>query len=373
MAYEHDLNRCVVWAICKLFQEGEAALRHAARGFPPDVDKDLLYYVFSEVAAQSMVNTLLHHAAEHACLEVVQFLVSKKFTMLHAKNLNCDTPLHLAAREGHLDVCRVLVNAGALTKAKNNQKLTPADLASQQEHTAVYSFLESRQNLTTVRGGTGDALPAALEDTRPITKVDWYKIDLPGFAGRVGAIHSLLAITVSSSEGSHTYVLEKAAVARVVGQDSPEQVKNGVHVSHWLDVVPNVEHDPIHILDAESVINNTGTNSFCMRTLHNIAVELGPYNVATCNCHHAALAVYNACATQAAQVPRIPNTILVFTCRMLQGVGVDVATSESAISRSNGTSRSGCISQSTEADGRSMCLVDDDFFAPHDYRWTLHH
>mmetsp|Transcript_91406 Transcript_91406/g.167748 ORF Transcript_91406/g.167748 Transcript_91406/m.167748 type:complete len:678 (-) Transcript_91406:96-2129(-) len=334
------LRRDVVNALCTLFQYGTQALRPVVSAFV-NVDPEALDQAFAIVAEQSVCSTLLHHAAEHACLPVVKFLVTKRYTLLHAKNSASDTPLHLAAREGHMDVCRVLVSAGALTKVKNFRKLTPADLASQQGHTAVFSFLESRQNLTTVRGGTGNALSVALEDQRPIIKVEWYKIALPGVAGSLGAIHSLLAITVGGPEESHTYVIEKAAVARAEGsQDDQELSKNGVHVSHWLDVVPNVEHDPMYVLDLPEIQNNTGTPDFCMRVLRDIAVNLGPYNVATCNCHHAALEVYNACAVESSRVPRIPNSLLVLGARLLQGVGVDVGTSESAVSRSESRSTS---------------------------------
>ena len=62
-----------------------------------------------------------------------------------------------------------------------------------------------------------------------------------------------------------------------------------------------------------------------MKSLHQIASErLGPYNVATANCHHAALAVFNDCVVTAAQVTSLPNSELVAAARFLQIIGIDV-------------------------------------------------
>ena len=42
---------------------------------------------------------------------------------------NGGTPLHYAARFGHLDACRVLIQGGVLKDPKNNDGKTPFDLA----------------------------------------------------------------------------------------------------------------------------------------------------------------------------------------------------------------------------------------------------
>ena len=45
------------------------------------------------------------------------------------KSHNGGTPLHYAARFGHLDTCRVLIQGGVLKNPKNNDAKTPFDLA----------------------------------------------------------------------------------------------------------------------------------------------------------------------------------------------------------------------------------------------------
>ena len=41
-----------------------------------------------------------------------------------------DTPLHIAASHGHLEVVKILLEAGANVNAKNNSGMKPEDLAS---------------------------------------------------------------------------------------------------------------------------------------------------------------------------------------------------------------------------------------------------
>jgi hypothetical protein len=215
----------------------------------------------------------------------------------------------------------------------------------------------------------GDALADAIADTRPISRVEWHTIPLPGITGYLGGVHSLLAITVGIAEGKrpskndqddhchHTYVIEKAALIRGTVENDPEQFKNGVHVSHWVDVLPNVENDALYTLGAEDITNNTGTDSFSMRTLRDICVDLGPYDVGGMNCHHAAIAVYNACAKRTSQVPCIPNSFLTSAAWCLAAVGVDVRNSGSASIQSTSISaQSESISVSVPMQSTSASL-----------------
>ncbi|KAL6342309.1 hypothetical protein AAG906_007523 [Vitis piasezkii] len=58
-------------------------------------------------------NTILHIASEFGKIECVNWILDfpSSSSLLQRPNLNEDTPLHLAAREGHLDVVKALINA----------------------------------------------------------------------------------------------------------------------------------------------------------------------------------------------------------------------------------------------------------------------
>ena len=188
---------------------------------------------------------------------------------------------------------------------------------------------------------------------------------------RAGAIHSLLAITVGSSESdAHTYVLEKAAVARrklssandshgaaskpvlddamlrreeatdalLLRQEEAreEATRNGVHLSDWLEVAPNIAHAPRAVLAHDEL-----RQGLTMRQLREIALNTGPYDVIESNCHHAVLAVFNACAIESRKEPRIPNHRHVAIMRVLKRrLGIDVTNSEASVARSGSTHNS---------------------------------
>lgn len=297
---------------------------------------DLQEHSSAIAAALGEGDSLLHYATSIGDLDLVRFLVSRhRNVLLHATNVNEDTALHLAAEGGHLKICRSLIDAGALIKAKNKLQDKPVDLAYARGHMDVVEDFQARENLTTIRGGTGDALYDALEDTRPVVGVEWYTIAMPGVVGLVGGIHSLLAVTVGrAGESTHTYVIEKAARVRGDDHGDPEMYRNGVHVSNWLDVVSNVDGHPIHTLERCDIFNNSGKPVLCMNVLREIAIDLGPYDVSTSNCHHACLAMYNVCAQDCLRVPSIPNSFLVWCSSVLRTVGLDVAASNSVASGS---------------------------------------
>lgn len=63
---------------------------------------------------------------------------------LHVRNIYGDTPLHLAAREGHIRGIKILLNQGARF-SKNNYGHTPIDLAKFSQYTKIVRMLEGQK------------------------------------------------------------------------------------------------------------------------------------------------------------------------------------------------------------------------------------
>jgi hypothetical protein len=199
---------------------------------------------------------------------------------------------------------------------------TAEDLARQGNYFGLASALGS--TTTALDVSMGDVFAAVINDRRPVQSVEWFTLSMPGVRGAAGIKHSTLAFTVGSAgEEPHKYMMEKASVLGPL--HNREQFKNGVFVSNWNDSSDKfVNERPIHALSLENMKNNSTKASLCMRTLREIAVELGPYHVATCNCHHMAMAVYNACAKQDFQVQEMPNATLTSLAVFFAARGLDL-------------------------------------------------
>ena len=52
-----------------------------------------------------------------------------------------ETALHLAARNGHLDVCRFLIQSGAEKNLRNIYEQSPLNLAAEQRHLKMVVLL----------------------------------------------------------------------------------------------------------------------------------------------------------------------------------------------------------------------------------------
>ena len=92
-----------------------------------------------------MAGTALHYAALCGFLTIVKFLVVGHSQEVYARGFSHGlTSLHLASREGHVEVARFLVGCGADARAQDNNWSTPLHLASEKGHLEVVRFLIER-------------------------------------------------------------------------------------------------------------------------------------------------------------------------------------------------------------------------------------
>jgi ankyrin repeat protein len=85
--------------------------------------------------------TALHYAAANGDGDIIRLLLEKS-AYIDAESPNKTTPVMMAARAGHLDVVKQLMEAGADISLKNDQGLTAADFAIKNEHPEIAEILK---------------------------------------------------------------------------------------------------------------------------------------------------------------------------------------------------------------------------------------
>eukprot|EP00440_Ansanella_granifera_P001766 gb/GFBE01001904.1/.p1 GENE.gb/GFBE01001904.1/~~gb/GFBE01001904.1/.p1 ORF type:complete len:566 (+),score=112.49 gb/GFBE01001904.1/:1-1698(+) len=220
------------------------------------------------------------------------------------------------------------MDLGASAKVKNKAGKSPTDLAHDFGFEDMIDLFRGREQFDTVRGGNGNAYVEACNDLRVVRRVEWHTIPLPGMVGNIGGEHSLLAVFVRGEIDGDTcaYTIEKARARTKANGADEDFCKHGVFVSHWREVAPNMTSPPLHLLEEHELQSSDLT----IAKLRQIAVDMGPYNVAKSNCHHAAMMLYNTCAAADYQLAAMPNQLLTSTAFLLSLAGVDVANVGSA-------------------------------------------
>merc|ERR1712232_409805 len=116
----------------------------------------------------------------------------------------------------------------------------------------------------------------------------------------------------------------KAASSGNLAEDEP-WAENGIYISHWKDVAPTITTRPIHTLMANDVASPAIKPKLNLPVLREVALEMGPYDIATCNGHHMALAIFNHCAARKQQIAKMPNELHTWAASVLRtlGLGMD--------------------------------------------------
>jgi len=295
-----------------------------------------LTYFDIRTEVSHMLRLLMLSAARGPWLNVIQSLHHHRGRLLESKDQYGNRPLHLAASAGHWDACSTLLALGARVSTTNKSNKTAAQVAKESDQDACFQLLDGAKHFISQRGGSGDAWRVAKEDARPVTGVWWYTFPLAGFVGSVGGKHSLLAVKVGTERDEADYVLEKASCH----DEEKDDIKNGVYISHWADVLLVLEDhaECKWELKKEDLVDTFNLNGadckLTIASLREAAVNDGPYDAVTCNCHHAALKIYNLCAKEDKHIAEgsLPNGWLMKAADVLKRVGLDVCQSRGSVS-----------------------------------------
>lgn len=264
----------------------------------------------------------------------------------------CPNLLFPAAMVGNLPLCKRLIEDAAASPFQTNSMFNePVKLAAARGHTQVVAYLESQiRSMGAERAGAGGEFEAGMNDTGTILEVEWYA---PTMEGRWLGRHSFLRVVVQCYDGSlHNYVLEKWQHPFY----TVDQFKNGVAISAWDEVSRKFHAEKPRRRLTQSELKHPALR---VRDVRDAMVALGPYDLLSNNCHHAALAGFNHCAQQ--EVSDDPNRLLAGAARLLKSWRIlDVrdgelescaSTSGGSASASGGSaSTSGSNSQSSGSD-----------------------
>ena len=270
-----------------------------------------------------------------------------------------NTLLHKAAAIGWRETCEVLVDfAGLSLRAQNHAGQRPLALA---KNRAVDKFLRSRMCFQQTRFGHGNAYNQMVRDDGKVNEVAWYTVPLPGAAGHLGGLHSIIVVTTISDAGrpSTTYILEKANAAGV----APHQ-KHGIFVgsqelSTNLRDVNGIREWKVGLSTAKQNLKA----GLKMKRLYEEAHNTGPYDLASSNCHHAAKQVFNYCCVQETDhATRRPNEVLAPIAALFSGIfSGSRCASEFESARSESDKTAGCnFAKSPTAFTKKADLRTDD-------------
>eukprot|EP00438_Fugacium_kawagutii_P002249 Skav227465 [mRNA] locus=scaffold2491:315369:318542:+ [translate_table: standard] len=233
-----------------------------------------------------------------------------------------DTWLHTAARCGSTQMCQALLANGlAMKSLRNARGQTASDVARIFCHDHLAELL--RPSTFQTRGGSGGAIARALDSHEMVQEVSWWFIPLPGWEGRLGAVHSILKIDTDKDQ----YLIEGACPEKVKpeGVQRPEierALENGLFISCWAEIkdAANVEKLPN--------VRPCLPSGVMLAVLVKHLLQQGPYDVGSNNCHHTAFHGYNFCAAKPLQSLPINRSLTGFA-RFLSRFSINLALSRS--------------------------------------------
>ncbi|XP_021701891.1 serine/threonine-protein phosphatase 6 regulatory ankyrin repeat subunit B isoform X2 [Aedes aegypti] len=210
--------------------EGRSALHLAAEhGYLQVCDALITNKAF--INSKSRVGrTALHLAAMNGYTELVKFLIRDHNAVVDILTLRKQTPLHLAAASGQMNVCKLLLELGANIDATDDVGQKPIHVAAQNNYSEVAKlFLQQHPNLVmaTSKDGNTCAHIAAMQGSVKVIE-ELMKFDRNGVISTRNKLTDSTPLQLAA-EGGHADVVKVLVRA---GASCTDENKSGFTAVH---------------------------------------------------------------------------------------------------------------------------------------------
>ncbi|XP_055599772.1 serine/threonine-protein phosphatase 6 regulatory ankyrin repeat subunit B isoform X4 [Uranotaenia lowii] len=210
--------------------EGRSALHLAAEhGYLQVCDALITNKAF--INSKSRVGrTALHLAAMNGYTELVKFLIRDHNAVVDILTLRKQTPLHLAAASGQMNVCKLLLELGANIDATDDVGQKPIHVAAQNNYSEVAKlFLQQHPNLVmaTSKDGNTCAHIAAMQGSVRVIE-ELMKFDRNGVISTRNKLTDSTPLQLAA-EGGHADVVKVLVRA---GASCTDENKSGFTAVH---------------------------------------------------------------------------------------------------------------------------------------------
>ncbi|KAL0267531.1 UNVERIFIED_CONTAM: hypothetical protein PYX00_009777 [Menopon gallinae] len=212
--------------------EGRSALHLAAeRGYLQVCDALLTNKAF--INSKSRVGrTALHLAAMNGFTHLVSFLIKDHNATIDVLTLRKQTPLHLAAAAGQLEVCRLLLELGASIDATDDLGQKPIHVAAQNNYSVVVQlFLQQHPSLVmaSTKDGNTCAHIAAIQGSVKVIE-ELMKFDRQGVISARNRLTEATPLQLAA-EGGHAEVVKALVRAGASCTDENKAGFTAVHLA----------------------------------------------------------------------------------------------------------------------------------------------
>jgi len=155
---------------------GQTPLYRASWKRNLDIVKELLKHKDIDVNRLDIYNqtTPLNLTSFWGYLDIVKELLKREDIDVNLQDKDGETPLFTASDEDHLNIVRMLLDAGADINIKNNEDKTALDIAIERNHDEIAELINEQKRRNefreTLKSKTLEELRALVE-----TQVGWYR------------------------------------------------------------------------------------------------------------------------------------------------------------------------------------------------------